>query len=230
MNRVLAVSFLKLPTSQWSPAPYKIKVNNCKLIDLLITIESTSNFNATILKFSEKFDHPFSHVFIFGNMIPESPSFVAVPVARMNNLVSLQKLNRNELEHVSLIQLVTCTATKPWLSGNMYPNIKTYENGWLNFLENLRIVALKLLVNSILINKSINLQLFTLILYSAENPLWCWQLLWWMLPKSILKTWSTFVNFEKFILINLWGDQSQHFKCLILFGPPISIWRWLYQS
>ena len=32
------------------------------------------------LKFSEKFDHPFSHVFIFRNMFPESHGFVAVPV------------------------------------------------------------------------------------------------------------------------------------------------------
>ena len=48
----------------------------------------------------------------------------------------------------------------------MLPNIKTRENGWLNFSENLRIVSLKLhRVNSLLITKSINLQLFTLILY-----------------------------------------------------------------
>ena len=33
---------------------------------------SWSNFNATILKFSEKFDHPLSYVFTFGSMFPES--------------------------------------------------------------------------------------------------------------------------------------------------------------
>ena len=33
-----------------------------------------------ILKFSEKFDYPFSEVFILGNMLPESPGFVAMPV------------------------------------------------------------------------------------------------------------------------------------------------------
>ena len=32
------------------------------------------------------------------------------------------------------------------------------------------------LVNSILITKSINLQLFTLILYGVGGPLWCWHL------------------------------------------------------
>ena len=36
------------------------------------------------LKFSMKFDHPFSHVFIFGNMFPESHGFVTVPVTNMS--------------------------------------------------------------------------------------------------------------------------------------------------
>ena len=44
-----------------------------------------------------------------------------------------------------LIQLVTGIATKPGLSGNILPNIKPCENGWSNFLENLRVIALKLL-------------------------------------------------------------------------------------
>ena len=39
-----------------------------------------SNFNATILKFCKKFDHPFSHVFIYGNMFLENHGFVAMPV------------------------------------------------------------------------------------------------------------------------------------------------------
>ena len=32
------------------------------------------------LKFSEKFEYQFSHVFIFGYMFPESHGFVAMPV------------------------------------------------------------------------------------------------------------------------------------------------------
>ena len=36
-------------------------------------------------------------------------------------------------------------ATKPWLSGNMLPNIKTCENGFSNSLENMIFMALKLL-------------------------------------------------------------------------------------
>ena len=45
-------------------------------------------FNGAILKFSEKFDHPFSHV-IFGNLFPESNSFVAVRVTRSKNFASV---------------------------------------------------------------------------------------------------------------------------------------------
>ena len=72
-----------------------------------------SNFYATILKFSEKFDHSFSPVFIFGSMFPESHAFVAVPVTTLNNFVSLHELNSDKLEHASLIQLVTDIAAKP---------------------------------------------------------------------------------------------------------------------
>ena len=120
-----------------------------------------SNFNATILKFCEKFDHPFPHVFIFVNMFPESHGFVAVPITRLNNIVSLHYLDWDKLEHVSLIQLVAGIATKPWLSGNMLPNIqqKKWENGCSNFSENLRIVALKLLELTRL--KSPNLSIYS---------------------------------------------------------------------
>ena len=53
----------------------------------------STTFDCTILKFSEKFDHPFSHVFIFGNMLPDSHGFDNVPVTRSNNSVSLHKLD-----------------------------------------------------------------------------------------------------------------------------------------
>ena len=47
----------------------------------------------------------------------------------------------------------------------MLPNIKTCENGWLNFSENLRIVALELL------NSHQQIYQFTLILHSVGGPL-----------------------------------------------------------
>ena len=61
-------------------------------------------------------------------MFPESHGFVAVPVTKSNDFVSLQQLDTDKLEHVSLIQLVTGIATKPRPSGNMLPNIKPCEN------------------------------------------------------------------------------------------------------
>ena len=51
--------------AQRTSTPYKIKVN---LIGDKNRVNSSS-FNATILKFSEKFDHPFSHLSIFGNTL-----------------------------------------------------------------------------------------------------------------------------------------------------------------
>ena len=66
--------------SQRTPKPYKIKLNTCKLISLVIRIELMSNLNAMIPKFSEKFDHPFSHVCIFENIFPEGHGFGALPV------------------------------------------------------------------------------------------------------------------------------------------------------
>ena len=62
--------------------------NNCKFIGFVIKIEFKC-YRSKVLKFSEKFDHLFPHVFIFGNMFPESHGFDAVPVTRSNNFVSL---------------------------------------------------------------------------------------------------------------------------------------------
>ena len=53
--------------------------NSSKLIDL-VRRNHSSDFVTTTVRFSEKFDHPFSHVFILGNMLPESHGFVAMPV------------------------------------------------------------------------------------------------------------------------------------------------------
>ena len=43
-------------------------------------LSNSSNFNDTTLRFAEKFDRSFSHVFIFGNMFRESHDFISVPV------------------------------------------------------------------------------------------------------------------------------------------------------
>ena len=48
---------------------------------------NSSNFNARFLKFSEKFDHPFSHVFIFGNC------FLRIMVPLLCRLQAVSKIH-----------------------------------------------------------------------------------------------------------------------------------------
>ena len=83
------------------------------------------------------------------------------------------------MEHAFIIRLVTGITTKPRLSGNIFLNMKTCENGGPNFSENLRILALKLLELLVLITKSFNLQLFTLLLYGfrVRSDLWLFSVL-----------------------------------------------------
>ena len=136
-----------------------------------------SNFNGTILKFPEKFDNLFLHVFIFRNKFPESHCFVAMPVtSRSIHVLIYQYLSSEERRNCSILWPVqhrnrysheTC----------MLRNIKTCENWRSNFSENLRIVQFKVVeITRFLSPKSINLQLFTLILYGVGGPLWCWHL------------------------------------------------------
>ena len=128
---------------------------------------NSSKFNATILKFTETFDHPFLHVFIFGNMFPESHGFVAVPVTRSNNFVSLNKLegyigtcifetacNRHSNETVTVKKHVS-----------KYKNLRKWKIEFLRKFEHRGSKIIR--VNSILITKSFNLQFFTLILYGV---------------------------------------------------------------
>ena len=82
---------------------------------------NSCNFIAVSRRYSEKFDHTFRKFFIFGNMFPESHGFVAVTSS--NNFISHHKLDRNTLENVALIQLMTSNATKPQLSGNLSGSI-----------------------------------------------------------------------------------------------------------
>ena len=144
-----------MSTSQRTPNTDKIKVNNS--IDRYGDKNrvNSSNFNATILKFSVKFDHPFSHVFIFGNMFPESHGFVAVPVTRANNFVSLYACNRHSNETMTLrIHVSKYKSMRKW----MFEFLRKFENRGI----------IVLITKSILNTKSINLLLFTLILY-VEN-------------------------------------------------------------
>ena len=75
--------------------------------------------------------------------------------------------------HVSLIQLVTGIATKPWLSGNIFSNIKKRWKWMIEFCRTFGNRGIIIFwVNSILIKKSINLRLFGLIFLQCWGPLW----------------------------------------------------------
>ena len=82
---------------------------------------------------------------VFGNMFLESHDFVTMPVKSYIKDTCSNLSISNYWRETKLFDLVTGTATKPRLSGNMLPNIKTCENGWSNFSETVWIVVLKLL-------------------------------------------------------------------------------------
>ena len=70
---------------------------------------------------------------------------------------------------MKLFDLVTGTASKPWLSGNMLPNIKTCGNGWSNFYKKNEYRSIKSgRFNSILITKIYQLTVIYL------NFVRCW--------------------------------------------------------
>ena len=106
---------------------------------------NSNNLNTTILKFSEKFVHSFSHVYLFCNRFPQSHGLVAMLVTSCIKDTCSNVSQSNLWRETKCFNLVTGTETKQWLSGKMLPNINTCENEWSNFSENLRIVALKLL-------------------------------------------------------------------------------------
>ena len=62
----------KSPSITTDPNTVQNYSKNCKVINLIrIELINSGTFNATILKFSEKFNHKFLPGFIFGNMFPE---------------------------------------------------------------------------------------------------------------------------------------------------------------
>ena len=104
---------------------------------------NSSNFNFKTLKFSEKFDNSFSHVFIFGNMFPESHGFVAMPVT-----ICISKIL---VSYAYLISAPGCEIILPCdrhsnEAATLSKHITKYKHKrkWMvNISENLRIVASK---------------------------------------------------------------------------------------
>ena len=117
---------------------------------------NSRNFNATIL-ISEKFHHPVSHVFLFGNMFPESRGFVAMPVTSCIKDTCSNVSQSNLWRETKLFDIVTDTATKPRLSGKHVTKYKNMRQWMVKFLRKFENRGNKIArFNSILIIKSIN--------------------------------------------------------------------------
>ena len=135
-----------------------------------------SNFDVTILKFFEKFDHPFLHVFIWYTMFPESHGFVAMPVT------SCIKDTVQICHYLICEERRNCTTLWPAQQRTVtlrkhVTKYKIMQKCVVEFFwkfDNCEIIIAW--VSSILITKPNNLQLFTYILYGVEGPLWCWHL------------------------------------------------------
>ena len=97
-----------------------------------------------------------------------SHDFVAVPVTRSNNFVSLHQLDRDKLGHVSLIQHVTGYSHETATLRKHVTKYKNMQKRMVEYLEQFENRGIKISRdNTNLITKSINLQLSTLILYGV---------------------------------------------------------------
>ena len=118
------------------------------------TTTNWSNFITTTLRFYEKFDHTFSHIFIFG--ITESHDFISMLVTSSKIYAPIYPLLINEGRWNCSNLWPHSNKTVNCDSGILLPNIKTCENGWSNFTEKLSCGDKIAWVNSIHITKSIN--------------------------------------------------------------------------
>ena len=128
----------KSPSITTGPNTIQNKVN------LVMRIELTRTILMPWLKFSEKFDHLFSNVFIYGNTFPES---------RFRCYGGYKLYQRYIFQKISILLLKGDEIVRPCdrhinetvtLRKHVTKYINTCENGWSNFSENLRSVALKL--------------------------------------------------------------------------------------
>ena len=114
--------------SQRTPKPYKIKVNNRKLIDLVIRIVLIRAI--LMLRFSNLMKKSIYHfrMFLYLKNISWESRYVGYkPDHRyMFQFIPIEVSWRE----TKLFDLVTGTVMKPWPAGNMLPNIKICENGW----------------------------------------------------------------------------------------------------
>ena len=133
------------------PPRYKIKVKN--KIDWFGVKNrvNSSNFNATILRNS---NIHFLHVLL--------TCFLRVTASLLCRLQAVSKIHVPIYPSLISEEKWNCSTFLPAQqrnrdSGNTLPSIKTCENGWSNFSENLRIVALKLLELTLFLSPNLSI-------------------------------------------------------------------------
>ena len=125
-----------------------------------------------ILKFSKKFDHPFLHIFIFGNMFPGSHGFVAMPVTSCFKDAHSKFIFIKSVKEDKILWLCDEHSNETMTLRKHVTKYKDMRKWMMKFLRKFVNRGIKMAqVNSILTTKSIKLQLFTLILYSFGGPL-----------------------------------------------------------
>ena len=125
------LSTKKLPSITKTPTLYKIKVKNCKLIELVIRIELTP---AILMPWFSKFLlNSTIHFCMFLYLLVCFPRVTVslLCTSCMKDTCSNLPLS-NLWSMTRLFDLVTDSSTKPRFSGNMQPNITTCDNGWSN--------------------------------------------------------------------------------------------------
>ena len=76
-----------------------------KINDLATQIELTGNFNATILKLAEKFGHPLTHLFLFGNMFAQGHSH-RLEIFHLCSLIKYGEFEAESLHGITIDKLL----------------------------------------------------------------------------------------------------------------------------
>ena len=159
--------------SQQTPTPYKIKVNNCKLIDFVIRIELTRVILTP--RYSNFLRNSIIHFRMFLYLVA---CFLRVTVSWLCRLQAVSNIHVPIYPYLISEGRRNCSTL--WPAQRLIPDSQeTCYQIWKQekmdgrisqkIRENCGIKIAR--VNSILITKSIYLQLFTLILHGVGSPL-----------------------------------------------------------
>ena len=163
--------------SQRTPTPYKIKVNICKLIDLVIRIKLIRTIFVPL--FSNFLRNSTIHFRMFLYL---ETCFLRVTDLLLCRLQVVSEIHAPIYPYLISERRRNCSTLWPAQQQNrdLRKHVTKHKNMWewmVEFLRKFENRGIKIArVNSILITKSINLQLCTLNLDGGVGPLWCWHL------------------------------------------------------